>query len=94
VPTYEYYRDGHLVERVQLEPGGLEDTRVGCAVLEREKTGAVDGWYSAGTYPPEPDEHPEPATRPATDPTPEQPDQVPAGTAHPTTPRRARVKKE
>lgn len=47
---YEYYRDGVRVDRVQPKPDGYDDTRIGLAVMEREASGARDGWYRDGEY--------------------------------------------
>jgi hypothetical protein len=48
---YEYYRSGACIERVEpSDLASLEATRIQVAVLERGESGALDGWYEAGTY--------------------------------------------
>jgi hypothetical protein len=58
VNTYEYWVGGKLVERQQVlsdeSEGGssYDDTRIGLLILERERTGVLDGWYREGEYQP------------------------------------------
>lgn len=45
MPLYELRRGGRAVERVRTVTGRFEDTRLGLMVLERDRTGEVDGWH-------------------------------------------------
>lgn len=49
---YEYYRDGRLVERQEPldQPGDAGETRIQLAILDREESGELDGWYREGEY--------------------------------------------
>ena len=50
MPRYEKYEGGRLVDAVIPEPGKYDDTRVGLLVLERQESGARDGWYLDGEW--------------------------------------------
>lgn len=46
MPVYEHWVGGHRVERVIPKSGGHDDIHVyGARVLQRQESGAVDGWY-------------------------------------------------
>lgn len=70
MPKYEHVVDGEVTERVTTVDGSPEDTRIGCAAIDREP--GADGWRVEGTVDPEPTPDP-PADPPVEEKAPPKP---------------------